>query len=66
MVPQGLRFQTVSTEKFEEYKSALSGLTEGNVGNVAAKLVELGLNPDAGTIARIPDWDVRMASTDDN
>lgn len=38
----------------------MSGLTEGNVGNVAAKLVELGLNPDAGTIARTPDWDVRM------
>jgi hypothetical protein len=52
--------QTVSEEKYVEYRSALSGLTETNVGSVASKLVEMGLNPDAGAIVRFPDQDIRM------
>lgn len=60
VIPNGMRVQTISNDKYAEYKSTLSGLNEGNVGNVAVKLVELGLNPDAGAISRTPDWDVRM------
>jgi hypothetical protein len=60
VIPQGLRLQTVAEGKYTEYRAALSGLTETNVGNVATKLVEMGLNPDAGAIVRLPDVDVRM------
>ncbi len=52
VIPQGLRLQTVPENKYSDYKSALSGLTEGNMGSVASKLVEMGLNPDAGAIVR--------------
>ena len=65
LIPQGLRLQTVANDKYSEYKSALSGLTESNVANVASKLVEMGLNPDAGAIVRQPDLDVRMAGPSD-
>ncbi len=35
------------------------------MANVASKLVELGLHPDAGAIVRQPDLDVRMAGPSD-
>lgn len=65
VVPHGIRLQTVSESKYSDYKSALSGLTEQNVGEVASKLVELGLNPDAGALVRNPDQDVRMSGPGD-
>ena len=60
VVPHGIRVQTVDGDRYSEYKAALSGLTESNVGAVATRLVELGLNPDAGALVRLPDQDVRM------
>ena len=43
VVPEGTAIKMVSAETFLKYKEALLGLTEDNLPQVTAKLVQLGL-----------------------
>ena len=52
MVPQGMRFQPLGEAQFEAYKAQLLGITEANSGTLTTKLIELGLQPNAGTMIK--------------
>ncbi len=54
VVPQGLRVQPVAPEQYRKYKEALPGLTEANAHLVQAKLIEMGLQPNAGEVMTPP------------
>lgn len=56
VVPEGTLVQTVSKDIFTQYKEALQGLTEGNMPEVMAKLLNLGLQPGAGVMQRAPEY----------
>ena len=43
IVPEGTATRVVSRDTFSQYKEALSGLTQENLHEVTAKLVQLGL-----------------------
>jgi hypothetical protein len=43
VVPEGTAIKMVSRDTFSKYKEALSGLTEDNLAQVTARLVQLGL-----------------------
>jgi hypothetical protein len=43
VIPEGTSTRTVPRDTFQAYKEALSGLTQDNMQEVTAKLVQLGL-----------------------
>ena len=48
MIPTGIRLQPVGEKQFVDYKSQLAGITQENAGDITARLIELGMHPNAG------------------
>ena len=48
VIPTGVRLQPVGELQFLDYKSQLVGITQENAGDITARLIELGMHPNAG------------------
>jgi hypothetical protein len=48
VIPTGIRLQPVGEKQFVDYKSQLAGITQENAGDITARLIELGMHPNAG------------------
>jgi hypothetical protein len=48
VIPTGVRLQPVGEKQFAEYKAQLAGITQENAGEITARLIELGMHPNAG------------------
>jgi hypothetical protein len=52
VIPEGTAIKMVSKDTFRKYREALSGLTDENLSEVTAKLVQLGLS--GGEVSQPP------------